>query len=416
MRKTLQKSPLAWGRPIIIFLAAMVIAAITIIALGIYNIAADRPHPQGWARLLHFAFERSAARHSRTLQPPEDLDADWRVALGAAHYGHVCSSCHGAPGLGQNVVALQMRPLPPDLTATATRFDNRELAWIVLHGVKYSGMPAWPAGDRTDEVWTMVAFLRSMPQMDAATYRRLAYGEERPVGRNHLTAEFGNDPAARPMQRGAIGISDYATVTPATGFSNFAILNRVVPMCSRCHGAAGTGSRGRGAVPNLTLQDKGYLRQSLRAYADSSRNSGIMGPVASQLSAPQIDALAEKYAEAPAHSPVDAAAGRPGVMDAGRSIATAGIPDRDIAACASCHGASRMTGRYVPQLRGQYAQYLVNQLRLFAAGKRGDVEAFDPMYGIAHKLEANEIRAVAAWYSAQPARGNAGDRRPMDST
>jgi hypothetical protein len=57
------------------------------------------------------------------------------------------------------------------------RYTPEQLFSIVKHGIKFTGMPAWPVQQRDDEVWAMVAFLRRLPDLDAAGYRRLAYGE-----------------------------------------------------------------------------------------------------------------------------------------------------------------------------------------------------------------------------------------------
>jgi hypothetical protein len=57
------------------------------------------------------------------------------------------------------------------------RYTPEQLFSIVKHGIKFTGMPAWPVQQRDDDVWAMVAFLRRLPDLDAAGYRRLAYGE-----------------------------------------------------------------------------------------------------------------------------------------------------------------------------------------------------------------------------------------------
>ena len=42
-------------------------------------------------------------------------------------------------------------------------------------------MPAWPVPDRDDEVWSMVAFLRVLPELDIESYRLLSRGETAPA-------------------------------------------------------------------------------------------------------------------------------------------------------------------------------------------------------------------------------------------
>lgn len=399
----------AWLGPAIVALASIGVLGAVVIGTGAYDVAADRPHPAGWARLLHATFDRSVAVRAADLRIPDDLDARWRVREGAAHYGHVCAACHGGPGLGQNPVALGMRPAPPVLGGGGSRADLRHMAWVVDHGVKYSGMPAWPVPDRMDEVWSMVAFLRRLDDMDTDRYRQLAYGAALDAdGSGGPAADFGSQPGSKPMKTRDPGLGHHAAQTPATGFTDFALLDRTVPMCSRCHDDDSLDGHGDGGIPDLALQDADYLSQALHAYASGERKSGFMGTVASQLSDRQIEALSDYYAGKPGSAAPAAASATDGALLAeGRRIARHGIPDRDITQCGSCHGTTKHMKRYFPRLAGQYAQYLVNQLELFARGVRGDVEAYDPMYGQAHKLTPKEMRAVAAWYSTRPADASA---------
>ena len=60
------------------------------------------------------------------------------------------------------------RTWPPRRTATA----DAELFWIVKHGIKMSGMPAW--SDHSDEeLWATVAFLKKLPRMSEQDYGAL---------------------------------------------------------------------------------------------------------------------------------------------------------------------------------------------------------------------------------------------------
>src|SRR5687768_9815571 len=108
-------------------------------------------------------------------------------------------------------------------------------------------MPAWPAQQRDDEVWAIVAFLRRMPRLGPGDFRRLADGR---------------DDAARFAAAG--------DAPPA-----------VRDVCARCHGEDGTG-RVPGAFPSLAGQRAEYLYQSLRAFANRRRISGTMTEVASK--------------------------------------------------------------------------------------------------------------------------------------
>jgi hypothetical protein len=77
----------------------------------------------------------------------------------------------------------------------------------------------------------------------------------------------------------------------------------------------------------------------------------------------------------------------------GQKIYRAGIADKGVPACASCHGP---TGQGIPsqypRLSGQWADYTAAQLTAFQQGVRNNNEA---MHAITQRLSDREIKAVA---------------------
>lgn len=389
-----------WLGPLLIAGAAALLIAILVVTTGIVDLSAAEPHPEGWARLLHYTFSRSTAFHADT-KPPADLDSPIRIAAGAAYYGQVCARCHGGPGFGQNPVVLSMHPRPQYLTTDlpTAHFTAPELFRIVKAGVKYSAMPSWPAQGRDDEIWQLVAFLRAMPRMSPRTFQALALV---PHGQGTGSPPFGPPP---PLRRDALRnddeppVTSYAYRSPAFGFSGYALGGDAIATCSRCHGADGAGG---GAFPNLTLQTRDYLARTLAAYAAGKRQSGYMQMVASELSPAQIAALAAHYAALPRRS-TERAQGP--VSAEGQQLALTGLPAADLAPCASCHGVTRAAAKAYPLIEGQARWYVANQLRVFRSGGRGSISGNktpDPMVVIARKLNDRQIDAVAAYYAAQP--------------
>lgn len=377
----------------------MILLAVVIVVSGVVDLSAAKPHPEGWARLLHYTFERSTAFHAGP-PAPADLDSPVRIAAGAAYYGQVCARCHGGPGFGQNPVVLSMHPRPQYLVTDlpTAHFSAPELFRILKAGVKYSAMPSWPADRRDDEIWQLVAFLRAVPTMSPDTFRRLAVVSP---GTVTTAIPFGSPPAqhryALRNDREPPAIS-FNYRTPVFGFSGYALGSDPVATCARCHGAAGAGG---GAFPNLTIQTPDYLARTLAAYAAGRRRSGYMQMVATELSPAQIVGLAHYYAALPRQ------ASQPGGSSStlGQQIALQGVARAGLAPCASCHGVTRTAAKAYPLLEGQAPWYLANQMRVFRSGGRGSIvgdKAQDPMVAIARKLDDRQIDAVGAYYAAQP--------------
>ena len=387
-----------WWGPLVVATLAGALAAIMVIWSGVIDLSAAKPHPEGWARLLHFTFDRSTRFHAGP-KPPADLDSPVRVAAGAAYYGQVCTRCHGGPGFGQNPVVLSMHPRPQYLVTDLpqARFTAPELFRILKAGVKYSAMPSWPADKRDDEIWHLVAFLRRLPTLTPDQFRQLSVVQ--PGAQPAAGAPFGPPPPLRPY---ALRNADEPPAvsfnyrSPVWGFNGYALSGDPVATCSRCHGIDGAGG---GAFPNLTIQRADYLGRTLAAYAAGRRRSGFMQVVASELSPQQIAALAQHYAALPRRA-TDIGTPAPAL---GQQIALKGI--RSDGPCAGCHGVNQAAAKAYPLIEGQARWYIANQMRLFKAGGRGSIlgdKPNDPMVAVARRLSEGEIEAVAAWYAAQP--------------
>lgn len=390
-----------WLGPLLVAGIAAAVLGILVVVSGFVDLSARKPHPDGWARFLHYSFRRSTAFHEGP-KPPADLDSPVRVAAGAAYYSQVCAHCHGAPGLGQNPVVLSMHPRPQflatDLRQPDAGYSSRELFRIVHAGVKYSAMPGWPAEGRDDEVWQLVAFLRALPRMTPDAFRTAANFappaappptahamEPHPVERAYAMINNREPPVASYSYRWPVypfGADPVTAIDPAV-------------TCAQCHGADGAG---RGAFPNLTIQDRGYLRRTLTAFAGGQRRSGFMRVVASRLSPGQIQALSVYYAELPRKATQTGGTTDP----SGQRLALVGDPARGLGPCAGCHGVTGAAAKAYPLLEGQSAWYIANQMRVFRVGGRGGIEGENPMSAIAKKLDDREVAALARYYAAQP--------------
>ncbi len=397
----------------------MIIAGVAIVgmvvaifvAVGGVDVSADKP--DGWlvSNLLHFVFKRSMTLRATTVVVPRDMTAPSRVRLAAQHFDMVCANCHGRPGFGQSVVALSMNPRPQYLPSVVGQFTDSELHVIVEHGVKYSAMPSWPIDARGDEVWSMVAFLRRLPGLDAKAYREMT---ALPEQGGTAPARSRDDTALHPANAGRNSppVGEFLYAAPATGFSDQTIHENPATTCARCHGADGAGAATGGEAPNLTIQDAAYLQATLEAYTRGTRKSGFMQNIAAQLSGAQIAALSRDFAGLPVKT-LSSPPADPALVRRGETIALEGIRERAIPACANCHESdgAKITG--APHIAGQSATFLRRQLGAMGHGGRGSTVWWNPMPAVAHNLGASDIAALAAYYSGlKPARASGGGGQP----
>ena len=181
------------------------------------------------------------------------------------------------------------------------------------------------------------------------------------------------------------------------------------PACQTCHGAAGEGVAQAG-FPRLAGLGATYLQRQLAAFADGTRVSDVMMPIAKALSLADGAEVSSYYAalRAPAAALPTTSASTPAAAPTPASVgATLAIRGRwadKLPACEQCHGpGGRGVGPDFPALVGQSATYLANQLTAWKTGARPP-GPMGLMADVARKLSEAEVRAVADHYASLSAR------------
>lgn len=152
-------------------LAGAVVGALGFTYSGIYNVAADDPHTRPVYALMETVRDRSIAARAAGLTVPNDLASEARIRQGAGNYNAMCMGCHLAPGMGETELSKGLYPKPPNLTKE--NVDAASAFWVIKHGIKASGMPAWGESMADEYVWNMAAFLQRLPKLDADGYQAL---------------------------------------------------------------------------------------------------------------------------------------------------------------------------------------------------------------------------------------------------
>jgi mono/diheme cytochrome c family protein len=161
-----------------------VLGAGAVIYAGVYDIGATAPHWRVTTWLLETVRTRSIKAQASGIPLPPGLDDPAKVLIGVEHYAAHCAVCHGAPGVPKGDIGRGLSPPPPDLAKTAPLYNPAELFWIVKHGIKMTGMPAW--SDHSDEeLWATVAFVKKLPGMSEQDYASLVMASMAHGGGHH---------------------------------------------------------------------------------------------------------------------------------------------------------------------------------------------------------------------------------------
>ncbi|GAB3359087.1 c-type cytochrome [Lysobacter tyrosinilyticus] len=138
---------------------------------GAYNIGADDAHTPPVYAALQALRERSIDTRAQKLALPENLNDPARIRQGAGNYDAMCTGCHLGPGMQPTELSKGLYPSPPNLAKA--QVDAAEAFWVIKHGIKASGMPAWGKSMDDEYIWNMAAFLQQLPKLDAEQYQTL---------------------------------------------------------------------------------------------------------------------------------------------------------------------------------------------------------------------------------------------------
>ena len=95
-----------------------------------------------------------------------------RTASQKGEYSEMCSGCHLAPGMKRTEISQGLYPRAPELRRK-TGLTPAEQFWVVKHGIKMTGMPAWGVTHDDDLLWDVVAFVRKLPELTPEQYETL---------------------------------------------------------------------------------------------------------------------------------------------------------------------------------------------------------------------------------------------------
>jgi len=185
---------------VLTFVATLALAWLALVVVarsGVVDVAATADYVPGAEWFFSTLTERSIRRHAEEaveageIAPPgEATDAVLRT--GATHYRAMCVACHGAPGAERGEIGQGLEPEPPDLSHTAREMSDAEIFWVLEHGIRHTGMPAFGATHGEEELRALATFVKRLDDMSPEEYGRLSGGD---AGRRQ---EGGEPPEGEP--------------------------------------------------------------------------------------------------------------------------------------------------------------------------------------------------------------------------
>ena len=169
-----------------VLVGVLAVPAVFLVAacLGLLPVNADAKPPRWEAAIAGMALNAAAARNAPHLKNPI-APTEENLMAGLKIFEDDCAGCHGTPASASaNEAKAMLYPNPPQFALHHPTKPDYQLAWIVQHGVRYSGMFVMQGAFRKDasgndpsdrKIWTVVTFLthlNALPPSVSAEWRK----------------------------------------------------------------------------------------------------------------------------------------------------------------------------------------------------------------------------------------------------
>jgi mono/diheme cytochrome c family protein len=144
----------------VLTLALLLLAALVVTRLGLMPVSADGAHSRLEARIMPAVLHASIVRHASGETNPVSLNEE-NLKAGADTYKAMCARCHSTPEGKASIYGQSFYPPAPQLPKGMAQYTDAQLFWVIKHGIRNTGMPAWNSLLADEEIWQIVSLLKN---------------------------------------------------------------------------------------------------------------------------------------------------------------------------------------------------------------------------------------------------------------
>jgi mono/diheme cytochrome c family protein len=112
--------------------------------------------------------ERRAPDQKNPLQPTNE-----NLVAGAVLYRNHCAGCHGTPSNPDSQFGRSFNPPVPQFFKEGADMPDSQNFYLIQHGVRWTGMPAWSKTLSENQTWQIVTFLSHTEKLPPAAAKEL---------------------------------------------------------------------------------------------------------------------------------------------------------------------------------------------------------------------------------------------------
>ncbi len=144
----------------VLTLALLSLSALAVTRLGLMPVSADGTHSRLEAQIMPVVLNAAIVRHASGETNPMPLNED-NLKAGVDTYKTMCARCHSTPDGNASVYGQSFYPPAPQLPKKMAQYTDSQLFWLIKHGIRNTGMPAWGGMLSDEEIWQLVSLLKN---------------------------------------------------------------------------------------------------------------------------------------------------------------------------------------------------------------------------------------------------------------
>jgi len=144
----------------VLMLVILLLSALAVMRLGLMPANADGTHSSLEARIMPLVLHASIARHASGDTNPISVNEE-NLKAGVSTYKAMCARCHSTPAGNPSVYGQSFYPPAPQLLGGMSNYTDSQLFWLIKHGIRNTGMPAWGGMLSDDDIWQIVSLLKN---------------------------------------------------------------------------------------------------------------------------------------------------------------------------------------------------------------------------------------------------------------
>jgi mono/diheme cytochrome c family protein len=131
---------------------------------GLVDPRADVPESALERAIAMPSLDASVHRHAGDARNPVEA-TNINLAAGMKVYQTNCAGCHGDIHQPKGALANAFYPRAPQFMEDTPDMPENENFYIIQHGIRMSGMPAWDSSLNEQEIWQVTSFLSHMDKL-----------------------------------------------------------------------------------------------------------------------------------------------------------------------------------------------------------------------------------------------------------